>query len=169
MTALAGSLVLGEAEGPWFDHVRIVDHQEIAALVAEFAWRIDLGETDRVAELFTPEGWYGREDGARSIGREAIRDAYLRRGEGSPGRICRHLFSNLRIRFETEDTAAGLSTLTLFAGDGTVPLRAEVALVQDYVDCYERVGDRWLFASRETRRLFVGAGFQDVLRLGVGS
>ena len=52
---------------------------EIESLIAEFAWRIDRGDPATVADLFTEDGWYGRETGDRSIGRDAIRAAYAAR------------------------------------------------------------------------------------------
>ena len=145
---------------------RVADRLEIEALVTEFAYRIDHGPSDCVAELFAPQGWYGREGGSRSAGRDAIRSAYARRREGSPARLSRHLFTNLRVAFGGEDDAEGVSTLLLIAGDGTAPLPAELTLVQDYVDRYVRIDGSWLFLSRETRRLFVGAAFREVLNLG---
>lgn len=149
-----------------FDRSRAIDLLEIDALVTEFAYLIDNGRTEQVADLFVEGGWYGREGGARSVGHDAIRRAYALRAENSPDRVCRHLFSNLRIEFLDDDRATGCSTLTLFAGNGAPPLPADVALVQDYRDAFLRVGDRWLFQSRETRRLFADRRFRDVLALG---
>ena len=154
------------AAGVRFDRSRTADLLEIAALVNEFAHLIDRGSPHRVADLFTPDGWYGREGGAKSVGRDAIRAAYTRRGDESPARLCRHLFSNLRVEFGRVDSATGLSTLTLVAGDGAAPLPMNISLVQDYVDSYARIEGSWLFESRETRRLFVGGSFREVLHLG---
>ena len=142
------------------------DTMAIQALVTEFAYFIDQGLPDRVADLFTVDGWYGRERGVRCSGRAAIRDAYDRRGRQNPERVCRHLFMNLRVEFNGADAATGLSTLLLVAGDGQLPLPMNITLVQDYVDAYAKVDGLWLFASRETRRLFVGSGFREVLQLG---
>ena len=149
-----------------FDRSRVEDLLEITALVTEFAHLIDRGSPHLIAHLFTPEGWYGREGGARSVGRDAIGAAYARRGDESPDRLCRHLFNNLRIAFDGADAASGLSTLTLVAGDGAAPLPMNISLVQDYLDSYARIDGSWLFASRETRRLFVGGDFREVLHLG---
>lgn len=146
--------------------VRSVDRLEIGALVTEFAYRIDHGLSDRVAELFAPQGWYGREGGARSVGRDAIRAAYARRSGDSPDRVSRHLFSNLRIGFDEVNEASGTSTLMLIAGDGAAPLPVNITLVQDYIDRFVRIDGTWLFLSRETKRLFVGEDFREVLQLG---
>ncbi len=146
--------------------MRTIDRLEIEALVTEFAYLIDHGQSARVAELFAPQGWYGREGGAKSEGRDAVRAAYARRGSESPARLSRHLFANLRIEFDGAEGASGLSTLMLIAGDGAAPLPMNVTLVQDYVDRYVRIDGTWLFLSRETRRLFVGEDFREVLQLG---
>ena len=128
---------------------------EIEALNVEFAYRIDPGRAAEVAELFTPDGSYGRSPGERSTGGDAIRTAYAQRAERGP-RTARHVFSNLRLTFHGEDEAAGQSILTLYAADGLPPHPAEVFLVADYDDVYRR-GDngRWLFASRTITWLFV--------------
>ena len=138
---------------------------EIEALLAEFAHRIDHGPADGVAELFTEDGWYGRESGARSVGRAAIRAAYA--GRAARGeRLARHLFTNLRLAFDSEAEAHGSCILLLFAADGAPPAPAVPQLVQDYEDRYRKVDGRWLFASRMTRRLFVADSFREVLPLG---
>ena len=69
---------------------------EIDALNAEFAYLIDHDQSDRVAELFTEDGVYGRSTGQRSAGRDAIRQSYQRRKDHGV-RTARHIFSNLRL------------------------------------------------------------------------
>jgi ketosteroid isomerase-like protein len=148
------------------------DHQDqllarvaIESLIAEFAYLIDHNETDKVADLFTADGWYGREGGARSVGREAIRKSYA--GRAARGeRTARHIFTNLRLTVQSADAAEGVCILLLFAADGAPPLPAEPMLVQDYMDTYHKVDGRWLFASRETRALFQSRSFERVLTLG---
>lgn len=137
----------------------------IEALIAEFAYLIDHDQTERVADLFTEDGWYGREGGARSVGREAIRRSYAARAARG-ARTARHIFTNLRLTVHSADEAEGVCILLLFAADGAPPHPAEPMLVQDYRDTYRRVDGRWLFASRETRQLFVHPSFERVLTLG---
>lgn len=138
---------------------------EIEALLSEFAFRIDHDLSDTVAELFTPDGWYGREDGRKSQGREAITAAYTNRSLRGE-RTVRHVFTNLRVTAQTEAYARGHCILLLFGGDGRPPLPADPILVQDYDDEYRLFEGRWLFASRRTRRLFVSPSFKPVLSLG---
>ena len=131
---------------------------EIEALNAEFAYRIDHDLSDQVAELFTEEGSYGRSSsggGARSVGRDAIRRAYAARAERGD-RTARHIFTNLRLCYESETRVTGTCILLLFADDGLPPLPAEPNLVSDYEDIYERGDDGvWRYASRTVTHLFL--------------
>lgn len=137
----------------------------IESLIAEFAYLIDHNQTEKVADLFTEDGWYGREGGARSVGRDAIRKSYA--GRAARGeRTARHIFTNLRLTVHSPTEAEGVCILLLFAADGAPPLPAEPMLVQDYRDSYRKVNGRWLFASRETRQVFVSPSFERVLTLG---
>jgi ketosteroid isomerase-like protein len=137
----------------------------IESLIAEFAYLIDHNQTEKVADLFTEDGWYGREGGARSTGRDAIRKSYA--GRAARGeRTARHIFTNLRLTVTSTDEAEGVCILLLFAADGAPPLPAEPMLVQDYKDRYRKVDGRWLFASRETKALFQAGSFERVLDLG---
>lgn len=138
---------------------------EIEALIADFAFRIDHGHSETVAELFTEDGWYGRGGGRGSRGRDAIREAYAKRAERG-ARTARHLFTNLHLSKIGEDHAEGTCILLLFAADGEPPLPATPLLIQDYQDIYKRVDGKWLFASRDTLPLFVGDDFAPVLPLG---
>jgi len=138
---------------------------EIEALIAEFAYRIDHGLSETVADLFTADGWYGRANGQRTVGREAIRAAYANR-EDRGVRTVRHIFTNLRLTIDSAEAAHGTTILLLFAGDGPPLLPARPMIVQDYVDEYRREDGEWRFAARETHRLFADESYQDVLKLG---
>ena len=93
---------------------------EIDALNAEFAYLIDHDQSDRVAELFTEDGVYGRSTGQRSAGRDAIRQSYQRRKDHGV-RTARHIFSNLRLTPIADGLVGGTCILTLFAQDGPPP------------------------------------------------
>jgi ketosteroid isomerase-like protein len=138
---------------------------EIEALIAEFAYRIDHGLSDTVADLFTHDGWYGRANGEKTVGREAIRAAYAKRAERGE-RTARHIFTNLRLTIDSAEAAHGTTILLLFAGDGPPLLPARPMLVQDYNDEYRLEDGEWRFAARATDRLFVDESFEDVLKLG---
>lgn len=138
---------------------------EIEALIAEFAYRIDQGRSETVAELFTEDGWYGRANGQKTVGRDAIRAAYAERAARGE-RTARHIFTNLRLTIDSAEAAHGTTILLLFAGDGPPPLPARPMVVQDYDDQYRLEDGVWRFAARATNRLFVDESYQDVLNLG---
>jgi hypothetical protein len=134
---------------------RLLTRVELEELNAEFAYLIDNERSAEVAELFTETGSYGRSTGERSVGREAIRAAYAGRKAKGP-RTARHIFTNLRLTYESDTRVTGKSILTLFAEDGTPPHVAEVFLVADYDDVYVREpGGPWRFDSRTIAWLFM--------------
>lgn len=143
---------------------RAVVRSDIEALLVEFAWRIDHNESHRVADLFTPDGSYGRANGERSVGHEALNRAYAARAARGE-RVARHLFTNLRLRFTDDpDRVHGECVLLLFADDGSAPLPAEVNLVADYEDIYQCMPDgRWCFASRTVSHQFRHPGAKPVV------
>lgn len=128
---------------------------EIDELNAEFAYLIDNNRSAEVADLFTPQGSYGRSSGERSIGREAIRAAYAGRAGRGP-RTARHIFTNLRLTYRDDGLVEGKSILTLYAEDGVPPHVAEPFLVADYDDVYAKGEDgRWRYESRTITWLFM--------------
>lgn len=142
---------------------------EIESLNAEFAYLIDHDQSEHVADLFTEDGAYGRSTGEKSTGREQIRDSYKRRSAHGV-RTARHIFSNLRLSFESERLARGTVILTLFAEDGPPPHPAEPMLVADYDDIYELCEDgRWRYRERIITWLFRREGASSPLALGARS
>lgn len=133
---------------------RALIRTEIEALNVEFAYLIDHDLSDQVPELFTENGSYGRTSGERSTGREALRAVYaMRAARGA--RTARHLFTNLRLEFDSPDRVRGTVMLLLYAEDGTPPHPAEANLVSEYQDVYERGADGcWRYASRTVTTLF---------------
>jgi hypothetical protein len=128
---------------------------ELEALNVEFAYLIDHELSEQVAGLFTENGIYGRATGGRSVGRDAIRRAYSARAERGV-RTARHIFTNLRLSYESENRVQGSCILLLFAEDGAPPHPAEPNLVADYDDIYERDDDGvWRYASRTVSHLFL--------------
>ena len=138
----------------------------IEALIAEFAYLIDHGRGSEVHELFTEDGVYGRSTGDRSVGRDAVREAYRRRDQ-LPPRTTRHLFTNLRLDPGQSGQLKGTCLLTLYMGDGEPPLPPQPYLVSEYRDTYRLCDDgRWRFAERITTWLFAPAGAKTGLQLG---
>lgn len=147
---------------------RLSIRTEIEDLIATFAYLIDHDLSEGVADLFTPDGSYGRSGGDRSVGRAAITAAYsARKARGT--RTARHVFTNLHIASAAADWATGTCILTLYAADGPPPHPAEPLLVADYDDVYQRDDQgRWRFASRTVTHLFTHpAGHVAVLPLGL--
>lgn len=144
--------------------VEPIIRRAVDALVTEFAYRIDFEQGLTVPELFTSDGYY-EQDGKRSTGRSAIRNAYTKRASLGP-RTARHLFTNLRLTRVGHREYAGASIMLLFAENGLPPLPAAPLLVADVADRYECHGDRILIRSRTLTSIFIRAGASYVLPLG---
>lgn len=145
---------------------QLLIRSEIEQLNTRFAYLIDHERTEEVAALFTEDGVYGRSTGERSVGRAQISESYRLRKEHGP-RTARHLFSNLHLEIESENRARGTVVLTLFAQDGLPPHPAEVFLVADYDDIYERgEDDVWRFKERIITWLFKQPSAKSPLALG---
>ena len=137
---------------------------ELEELVIEFAYRVDHGSADTVADLFAPDGWYGWGSDKRSTGRENIRAAY--RARAATGlRTARHLMTNLRFRAIDETHWSGLSMMLIFAENGPPPHPANPLLVADVEDVFVLQDGCWLFQSRQLTDLFTDPSRTAVLPL----
>lgn len=145
------------------DNVRHI-RAEIEELVIEFAYRIDRGRTDTVADLFAPDGWYGWGPEKRSAGRENIREAYRLRAAGGV-RTARHIMTNLRLREIDATHWSGQSIMLIFAENGPPPHPAHPLLVADVDDVFVRHDGRWLFQSRQLTDIFTDPARTPVLPL----
>lgn len=152
-----------------FTQTQLLSRLAIEALNAEFAYRIDHDLSETVADLFLEDGSYGIVGAGRSHGREAIREAYRLRKARGP-RTARHIFTNLRLQFDSESRARGTTIMLLFAEDGPPPHPAEPLEVSDFEDIYVRNDDgEWQYASRSACIFFRHpAGRGGVLPLGTG-
>ncbi len=135
----------------------------IEDLVHEFAHRVDFGPAETTADLFVEDGWYAWGE-KRSVGREAIRDAYRQRAARGV-RTARHLCTNLRISMLSDNEAEGRSIWLIFAEDGPPPHPAAPLLVADVEDVYVRENGRWLFRWRQLTDVFVAPERTPVLPL----
>ena len=138
--------------------VRIALHE----LVNEFAYLVDFGPSETIADLFVEDGWYGWGD-KRSVGREAIRDTYRQRAARGL-RTSRHLNTNLRLSMASDNEAHGQSIWLIFAEDGPPPHPAVPLLVADVNDVYVHQDGRWLFRSRQLADVFVAPDRRPVSR-----
>jgi hypothetical protein len=130
-------------------------------LAHEFAYLVDFGPAETIADLFAEDGWYAWGE-KRSVGREAIRETYRQRAARGT-RTARHLCTNLRISMVGDHEARGQSIWLIFAEDGPPPHPAVPLLVADVHDVYVRRDGRWLFQSRQLDDVFVAPGRTPVL------
>jgi len=97
--------------------------------------------------------------GGREVrGRQAIHDGYLERAAGD--RVSRHIVSNVHVVEQGEDSAKVVSTLRLYAGNGTPVLpNADPLSVSDCFDTFVKEDDgQWRIASRLLSNVFVRQG-----------
>lgn len=129
-------------------------------VIVDFVHRLDLGEPDSVAELFTEDGtweWPPPGDGRRIRGREAL-GMYF--GSRPADRLSRRLMSNVLVTVTSPDTATGTAYFTTYRVDdyragGPVPAGPPVR-VGHYEDVFRRVDGSWLIASRTLHLPFGG-------------
>jgi 3-phenylpropionate/cinnamic acid dioxygenase small subunit len=121
---------------------------EITALVFGYAERIDAGDLDGLAALFT-DGVFRSDRGGRYEGATAVRDVMRRlvvlHDDGTPR--TKHVTTNLVIDVdEAAGRAEARSYFTVFQGTAKVPLQVIVA--GRYHDRFVRADGRWRFADR---------------------
>ena len=124
-------------------------------LNAAFSHHLDHGEIEALCDLFTVDALYT--NGARrSEGRAEIERLFRNRVAKGP-RTSRHLYSGLRFEIESDTSATGYSVCQSFAADGLPPLPAKPFLVADFVDRYRFEENRWRFAERHIKPVFLNA------------
>lgn len=135
---------------------RIEDHMAIERLCADFAHELDRGTAEGFAALFTQDAIYTH--GARILsGRDNLLQFAKNRLASGP-RTSRHVITGLRIDFETEDRATGVSCCTTFSAAGEAPIASTIpAGVADFIDQYRRIDGVWLFAHRTIHPAFKAA------------
>ena len=132
-----------------------VTRAAIADLVTEFAWLLDHGQADRLADLFADDGAFlGVGDDLR--GRGAIA-AWGKRRAAMTERTSRHCCCSPRLVAEKPDRVRGTVLLTVYRHDGSRPGPATPLMVGDYEDIYQRGSDgRWRYAERRLVPIFGG-------------
>ncbi|MCP5144478.1 MAG: nuclear transport factor 2 family protein [Gammaproteobacteria bacterium] len=135
------------------DEAGPADLAAIERLNADFRYYLDCGDADAFSALFTEDAYYS--NGAREArGREAIAAFIIARSAAGP-RTTRHLYSGLRVDFQSQDCAGATSVWLSFAFNGEPPaLMAEPFLVADMEDVYRRVAGQWLIAERRITPVF---------------
>ena len=123
------------------------DVEAIRSLIHEYAERIDNGDLDGVAALFTHGTWSSPGRGTPLRGADQVRRAYdgVILYDGSPS--TKHVISNVTIELTDDDTATARSYFTVLQARPDLPLQPIIA--GRYHDRFERVDGRWRFADRQ--------------------
>ena len=130
-----------------------------AKLVTRYTHWVDLGEAERVAELFARDGVWEFEE-TRFEGRDAVRGMFRAR-QAMSERRSRHICSNLAIDVIDPQHATGLVYLCLYRHDfesgaptdGLAPSGPPVAVGQ-YRDQFICSEEGWRFALRRAELAF---------------
>lgn len=133
---------------------RLADILAIQELNASFAHHLDRDEVEPLVALFAPDARYS--NGTRvSQGRAEI-EAFYRSRSAQGFRTARHMYSGLRIRFDSADRAHATSVWLSFAQNAPPPIEYSIPfLITDFEDSYVRGDDgEWRIASRHIRPIF---------------
>jgi 3-phenylpropionate/cinnamic acid dioxygenase small subunit len=134
------------------DSARLIEN-----LIYRYAERIDAGDLDGVAELFTHGRIHGQEDGPPETvfeGRDRVRGLYgmatrLYEDDGTPK--TKHLTTNVSIVVDDEaGTASARSNYAVTQATPDLPL--QVIITGHYRDTFHVVDGEWWF---DTRVMFV--------------
>lgn len=147
-----------------------MEHENLLAIeractrvVIDFARYADLGEYEKVGELFAENGTFTRR-GETFTGRQSIADsvdAMLQNRRSAPKKpwwSVRHFCSNILIDVEDGARARGAAYYTIYRYQGEkidgVPPITGPALIGNYADIFVLTPDGWRFESREVHPAF---------------
>ncbi len=127
-------------------------------LVRELVFRADIGDRASVADLFVADGTYSfGPNNLQLNGREAIR-AWFAETSGPNRPLARHICTNTTVRFHDPFHAHAPTYLTLVRLATSPPqLPAPLKGIQGvgvYEDELVKIGDYWLFETREYKPTF---------------
>ena len=123
------------------------DHITLGRLALEVAWRVDIGEAETIAELFTETGSIATL-GAPSVGREAIRAWGRAMDTEHPIEGVRHVLTNLRFTSDGPDQAIGTMYITAYLPGAPADAMTLPFAMGRGTDHYQRTADGWKVASR---------------------
>jgi hypothetical protein len=120
-----------------------------------FCYHLDHNDVDALLELFVDDVFYTH--GSRVSRGKAELEQVFRSRSAAQTRTARHLYSGLKLDFESATHARGTSVCMTFGQYGEPPLSPAIpTLVADFVDAYVRGDDgRWRFKERHIHRIFV--------------
>lgn len=132
---------------------RFPDLLAIRGLNDDLCHELDRGTPEGFAALFTQDALYTHGP-RRSVGRDEVL-AFARSRRAAGPRTSRHVQSGLRITFEGDDRAHGVSCCTTFAASAEPPIASTApVLVADFLDVYVREGGVWRVAQRDIVPVF---------------
>ena len=123
------------------------DHVALTRLALEVAWRVDNGEAESIANLFTADGSIATL-GEPSIGHDAIRAWGRMMDTDSPIPGVRHVLTNFRFVTDGDNTAVGTMYITAYL-DGAREAQETLPFAMGRgTDHYRRTEAGWKVASR---------------------
>ena len=129
------------------------DHVQLSRLVTEAASRVDTGEPETLHQLFL-------KDGELTLGQSTLTGSAEIRAWGRtlsethPYGCIRHVCGNMRFVSTGENTAAGVTVLTVFMEEGDGMGDTSPWVVGEDHDRFVRTPEGWRIASHIWRPLF---------------
>lgn len=133
-------------------------YREIENLIYTYAERVDAGDLEGMARLFSHAEFFGPDgeiaasgaEGFLALQRQAIK---MHSGTGTPR--TKHVTTNVIIELdESTETATARSYFTVFQSTEELPLQPIIA--GRYKDSFERVDGKWRFRRRQSIPEFYG-------------
>lgn len=132
---------------------RGIDIAAIEGLSAEFGYHLDRGDLAGFLAVFTTDGLYT--NGARRLHGHAEIAAFFEK-RASDRRTSRHLYGPIRIRFDGDNRATGLSIWTTYSAAAAAPVIGTApSVVADVEDVYVRAAGIWRIAERHITAIFI--------------
>jgi hypothetical protein len=123
------------------------DYVQLSRLVIEAAWRVDVGRADTLHELFVDDGTLQGREQIRQWGQDAV-DAHTFDG-------IRHVCGNMRFLVTGDQTAEGVTVLTVFFDNlRTTPGTSVPWTVGEDHDRFVRTEQGWRLLARSWTSLF---------------
>ena len=138
---------------------RLLAERACERLVYRYAQLLDLGQAEKVPELFVDDGVWELPGRIRFAGRAEL-DAGIPTRLNAPGRTARHLCMNVVIDVLGPDEAVGTSYMVNYRYDDPSGVPADVAptgdpvYIGEYHDRFVRTEDGWRFHQRRTELAF---------------
>ena len=131
---------------------QLLDRIAIEALATEYYYLLDHGQAEKLADLFTEDGvQYFAFSNQKLAGKAEIHKYYQAR---SKTRITRHVSTNLRLVFESDDRVSGIRTISYYAGEGE-DIPVAIPSIAEYEEVFVRGDDGQLrFALRKVKGVF---------------